>query len=834
MKKSILLALFFLKVIVCLAQSPVTRVKPFRLEAAGAEGQLIIADSNLDGQWNPDLVYDGSVLLINGDTVATLPVVTIPLVDTFSFDGTFVYLSFEGDNKPADTLNLSSLAGGGGGGTDNQNLTYNGGGSLSIETGNTVDMSDLLDNTDSQTLSLGANTLSITGGNSVDLSAYLDNTDNQLLGYSGNGIITLEDGGFIDITDMYQQFDQFELAGNILVASLSNDGVAASTVNLSGYLDNTDDQVADVFSFNSGTNELSLSLEDDGQATLVVDLSSLDDSGSAVVDGNGIYSGNGTTPASLVNVTNTAGVQFQDVNDTTNTITIYTDETSPQSFNGLSLVEYIEFGGAAASLGEMYIGKTNGFVDLIGTNDQLVVDGATVTVRSGTVGSSFFLSETSANFTMNTTVTDFYLEDVRTGVNKTSIRLRGYGEASQVDATGADYSTLLFNSLVPKLYVDDLVQSVNDTSTWIRDTLPNGNVLFSANGNQYRTTGLDIWSVTGLLNDYFFLGKGQIDQSSNIWTAQIGGGALLKLDWSLANGHIEVRDGIDYFTFEDFRTGGNNTGIRYRGFGEANFLTDSTGADYSPLRFNSLVPKQWVVDYVAANGGGGGGFSSTWLRDTLPIGEVNIPNPNTLSFTTSASGGQVDSTLLIKILNSADDNFFIPFGIETSTFVGGLQDYFYFQVFDGALTIKTEGNGLKYDPAELRVFQNQSLVDKEYVDSLYNADQQCIDNYLSWELVPIGSTVTVTAPEDGFLVAPEQDNICIDKLRAKIITGTSATVEVLVNGISQGSVVATTSISSTELDVALNQGDHVSFNVSATSGAPTGLFATVTTKCDCS
>ena len=58
------------------------------------------------------------------------------------------------------------------------------------------------------------------------------------------------------------------LAGNTL--SLSGD---ATSVNLAPYLDNTDDQTIDVFSFD-GTN-LSLSLESDGQATKTVDLSSL-------------------------------------------------------------------------------------------------------------------------------------------------------------------------------------------------------------------------------------------------------------------------------------------------------------------------------------------------------------------------------------------------------------------------------------------------------------------------------------------------------------------------------------------------------------------------------
>ena len=51
----------------------------------------------------------------------------------------------------------------------------------------------------------------------VDLSPYLDNTDDQ-------------------------KIDTFTLAANILSISAEDDGEAAHTVDLSPYLDNTDDQ----------------------------------------------------------------------------------------------------------------------------------------------------------------------------------------------------------------------------------------------------------------------------------------------------------------------------------------------------------------------------------------------------------------------------------------------------------------------------------------------------------------------------------------------------------------------------------------------------------------
>ena len=100
--------------------------------------------------------------------------------------------------------------------------------------------------TDDQALTLNVNSLDLEDGGSVDLSGYLDNTDDQTA-------------------------DVFQLNGNDLELSLEDDGAATQTVDLSGYLDNTDDQTADVFQLNG--NDLELSLEDDGAATQTVDLS---------------------------------------------------------------------------------------------------------------------------------------------------------------------------------------------------------------------------------------------------------------------------------------------------------------------------------------------------------------------------------------------------------------------------------------------------------------------------------------------------------------------------------------------------------------------------------
>ena len=71
--------------------------------------------------------------------------------------------------------------------TDQQTLNWNTGTNiLTINGGNTVDLSSLKDNTDSQAISLTGDTLSITGNAAtVDLSKYADNTDSQTLTWDG-------------------------------------------------------------------------------------------------------------------------------------------------------------------------------------------------------------------------------------------------------------------------------------------------------------------------------------------------------------------------------------------------------------------------------------------------------------------------------------------------------------------------------------------------------------------------------------------------------------------------------------------------------------------------
>ncbi len=121
-----------------------------------------------------------------------------------------------------------------------------------------------------QTLSLTTNTLNLSNGGSVDLSGYLDNTDNQDLDLSGHTLSLTNDASTVDLSTYLDNTDNQDLDLSGNTLSLTND---ASTVDLSGYLDNTDNQDLEL------TNH-TLSLTNDNTT---VDLSIYDNSKTAIM-----------------------------------------------------------------------------------------------------------------------------------------------------------------------------------------------------------------------------------------------------------------------------------------------------------------------------------------------------------------------------------------------------------------------------------------------------------------------------------------------------------------------------------------------------------------------
>ncbi|MCB9307928.1 MAG: SBBP repeat-containing protein, partial [Lewinellaceae bacterium] len=100
-----------------------------------------------------------------------------------------------------------------------QNLSLSGA-MLSIENGNSVDLSGIHTDTDDQMLSLSGATLSIEDGNSVDLSGIDTDTDDQTLSLSGT-VLSIEDGNSIDLTTL-PFANNWNLSGNTGTVDGSN------------------------------------------------------------------------------------------------------------------------------------------------------------------------------------------------------------------------------------------------------------------------------------------------------------------------------------------------------------------------------------------------------------------------------------------------------------------------------------------------------------------------------------------------------------------------------------------------------------------------------------
>jgi len=294
--------------------------------------QILDLSQFIDNTDSQTLSYNpatGEITITGGNTIDISEVNTDDqTVDTFSLSGTTITLALEDDGEAPYTIDLSSIQDGTG--TDDQTISL-ASGILSIEDGNSVDISVIDTDTDAQTLSLLGTDLSITNGNTVDLASLTGGTDDQTVDtFALDGttlVLALEDdgeapytvdlsglGGITDTDD--QTVDSLILSGTTLVLALEDDNEAPYTldlsplqdgtgtddqslsyggggdlsiedgnsVDLSDLLDNTDNQKVDSFLLQGST--LILAIEDDGQAPHTVDLSGL---GGGATDGNGIF-----------------------------------------------------------------------------------------------------------------------------------------------------------------------------------------------------------------------------------------------------------------------------------------------------------------------------------------------------------------------------------------------------------------------------------------------------------------------------------------------------------------------------------------------------------------
>lgn len=110
-------------------------------------------------------------------------------------DGNELVLTESGVERRVDLGALNNA------GTDNQTLNLTNGNILEIDGGNTVDLSNFLDNTDAQELELDGNTIRISGGNEITLPAGAVDTDDQDLTLAGT-TLNITDGLGVDLNPL--------------------------------------------------------------------------------------------------------------------------------------------------------------------------------------------------------------------------------------------------------------------------------------------------------------------------------------------------------------------------------------------------------------------------------------------------------------------------------------------------------------------------------------------------------------------------------------------------------------------------------------------------------
>ncbi|MEJ4086631.1 hypothetical protein, partial [Galbibacter orientalis] len=261
---------------------------------SGAANQILATNAVGDGvEWKDQTASEVNVTAISGITSTDVQGVLEELNTNSSDDQTASEVDYsnstsgltaENTQAAIDELAASNAADGD---TDDENeiqtLTSTDG-SITVTPDSegkdydfSIDLSGV--NTDDQALSLSGNDLTLEDGGTVDLTPFLDNTDDQTitafnLNDTTNELtLTLEDGGseivdFSTVLTAAGTDDQaLSLSGNDLVLE---DG---GTVDLTPFLDNTDDQTITVFSLNDTTNELTLTLEDGGSE--IVDFSTV-------------------------------------------------------------------------------------------------------------------------------------------------------------------------------------------------------------------------------------------------------------------------------------------------------------------------------------------------------------------------------------------------------------------------------------------------------------------------------------------------------------------------------------------------------------------------------
>ena len=167
---------------------------------------------------------------------------------------------------------------------------------LSLDHGEKIDLSPYLDNTDDQKLSLNGTTIALEHGGQVDLGPLLVKNNAPNLKLNGT-ILSLENGGNVDLAPLFesiqghQKIDLFEVKDNNLLLSLADDQEPPKTIDLSKV--NTDNQTLELKNntlkiTRGNTVNLSPFLDNTDQQQLTLSLSNTSTARITIENGNSI------------------------------------------------------------------------------------------------------------------------------------------------------------------------------------------------------------------------------------------------------------------------------------------------------------------------------------------------------------------------------------------------------------------------------------------------------------------------------------------------------------------------------------------------------------------
>jgi hypothetical protein len=484
------------------------------------------------------------------------------------------------------------------------------------------------DNTDTQTIYWNSATgnLTIYGGNTVSLD--------------GRYLTTEADGS---ITNELQTIDTFSISSNTVRLSLSSDGQAYKTIDLSPYLDNTDSQNIDTLSYSSDT--LRVSLSGDGQKYKSVYLP-------ADTDDQSLSYGTKTGNTIPLNITGGSGVNL----DQGTNIEITRDASNYITFKGTTTIDTFSYGSDTIKISLTNDGQATKKIyvpQISDTDDQtLSRNFDTIFISQGnyiilpvdinTDNQAFDTAQISSDtlrLSLEGDLVPVYKFNLKPYLDNTdsqtidTFEINSNTLRASLSGDGQAFKTV---SLSP--YLDNTDSQVVDTFSYSSDTL---RLSVSGDGQKYKTIYLP--NITDTDDQY--IDTLQLSGNTLGISLQADGQALKTLDLSkyidttFAQNGTRISNDSLYWGSQSSSTDNGSTLIHdtyiWQGGNDITFFNNGDGPD-KPSLYLSAVNDVWIGANSTSTAGtaGAAGKPSVYLRygssGAYSFGVNNASNLNAL------------------------------------------------------------------------------------------------------------------------------------------------------------------------------------------------------------